>query len=136
MTPTGGRPAVLEVHRVTKRYGSEPPVVALHDVSFTAAAGELVAVVGPSGSDKSTLLHVMGTLDRPTDGTVSITGLDVAGLSDRGPWRGWASAAGRPPGPRSSRAGSASAWRSPGPWWARPRSSCSTSCTARGPPSW
>jgi putative ABC transport system ATP-binding protein len=46
-------------------------------------AGELVAVVGPSGSGKTTLLHVMGSLDRPTVGTVKITGLDPAGLSDR-----------------------------------------------------
>jgi putative ABC transport system ATP-binding protein len=42
-----------------------------------------VAIVGPSGSGKSTLLHVMGTLERPTSGRVSITGLDVAELSDR-----------------------------------------------------
>jgi putative ABC transport system ATP-binding protein len=45
--------------------------------------GELVAVVGPSGSGKTTLMHVMGSLDRPSAGTVKITGLDVAGLSDR-----------------------------------------------------
>jgi putative ABC transport system ATP-binding protein len=43
----------------------------------------LVAVVGPSGSGKTTLLHVMGSLDRPSAGTVKITGLDLAGLSDR-----------------------------------------------------
>jgi putative ABC transport system ATP-binding protein len=57
--------------------------VALAGVSFTVRRGELVAVVGPSGSGKSTLLHLMGTLDRPTSGTVRITGLDVARLSDR-----------------------------------------------------
>ena len=45
--------------------------------------GELVAIVGPSGSGKSTLLHLMGTLDRPSSGTVRVTGLDVAGMSDR-----------------------------------------------------
>jgi putative ABC transport system ATP-binding protein len=45
--------------------------------------GELVAVVGPSGSGKTTLLHLMGTLDRPSSGTVRITGLDVATMSDR-----------------------------------------------------
>ena len=39
--------------------------------------------MGPSGSGKSTLLHLMGTLDRPTTGTVRVTGLDVAALSDR-----------------------------------------------------
>ncbi|MCA2215340.1 ABC transporter ATP-binding protein [Jidongwangia harbinensis] len=58
-------------------------VVALDDVSLDIARGELLAIVGPSGSGKSTLLHIMGTLDRPTSGTVSIDGHDVAGLSDR-----------------------------------------------------
>ncbi len=48
------------------------------------AAGELVAILGPSGSGKTTLLHLMGTLDRPSTGTVRVTGLDLAGLSDRG----------------------------------------------------
>ncbi len=43
----------------------------------------MVCIVGPSGSGKSTLLHMMGTLDRPSTGTVSITGVDIARLSDR-----------------------------------------------------
>jgi putative ABC transport system ATP-binding protein len=64
-------------------YGSDPPVPALQGVSFSVHAGELVAIVGPSGSGKSTLLHLMGTLERPSSGRVSITGLDVAELSDR-----------------------------------------------------
>jgi putative ABC transport system ATP-binding protein len=76
-------PPVLEVKAVTKIYPSEPPVAALRGVSFTVAAGELMAIVGPSGSGKTTLLHLMGTLDRPTTGTVKITGLDVAALPDR-----------------------------------------------------
>jgi putative ABC transport system ATP-binding protein len=74
---------VLEVEAVTKVYPGSPPVQALAGVSFTIAAGELVAIAGPSGSGKSTLLHVMGTLDRPTTGTARITGMDVATLSDR-----------------------------------------------------
>jgi putative ABC transport system ATP-binding protein len=74
---------VLELERVSKVYPGQPPVRALDQVSVSVAAGELTAVVGPSGSGKSTLLHLMGTLDRPTAGTVRVTGLDVARLGDR-----------------------------------------------------
>jgi putative ABC transport system ATP-binding protein len=74
---------VLEVEAVTKTYPSEPPIQALRGVSFTVNEGELLAIVGPSGSGKSTLLHLMGTLDRPSTGTMRITGLDVAKMSDR-----------------------------------------------------
>jgi putative ABC transport system ATP-binding protein len=74
---------VLELSEVTKTYQGQPPVAALRAVSLTVTAGELVAVVGPSGSGKSTLLHLMGALDRPSSGTVAVTGLDLATLSDR-----------------------------------------------------
>jgi putative ABC transport system ATP-binding protein len=77
------RGPVLELDAVTKRYGADPPVHALRGVSFSVAAGELIAIVGPSGSGKSTLLHVMGTLERPTSGRVSITRHDMARLTDR-----------------------------------------------------
>ena len=79
----GGEQPVLELDRVSKVYGAEPPVYALREVSFAVGGGELVAIVGPSGSGKTTLLHVMGTLERPSAGIVSITGLDAARLSDR-----------------------------------------------------
>jgi putative ABC transport system ATP-binding protein len=72
----------LELARVVKRYPGSPPVEALAGVDFTVAAGELVALVGPSGSGKSTLLHIMGTLERPTEGTVRIDGVDTDGLTD------------------------------------------------------
>jgi len=74
---------VLELERVSKVYPGQPPVRALDRVSLAVAAGELAAVAGPSGSGKSTLLHLMGTLDKPTAGTVRITGLDVARMTDR-----------------------------------------------------
>jgi len=74
---------VLELDSVTKSYPSQPPVVALDGVTFAVRSGELVSIVGPSGSGKSTLLHLMGTLDRPSSGSVRVTGLDLSGLSDR-----------------------------------------------------
>jgi putative ABC transport system ATP-binding protein len=79
----GRRRAALELHQVTKTYGSQPPVAALRNVSLTVSHGELVAIVGPSGSGKTTLLHVVGTLERPTSGTVRIDGIEIAGLDDR-----------------------------------------------------
>jgi putative ABC transport system ATP-binding protein len=74
---------VLEIDSVVKTYSSQPPVRALCGVSFSVHAGELMAIVGPSGSGKTTLLHLMGTLDRPSSGTVRLTGADVAALDDR-----------------------------------------------------
>jgi putative ABC transport system ATP-binding protein len=74
---------VLELDRVVKAYPGDPPLEVLHGVSLTVFEGDLVAIVGPSGSGKSTLLHLMGTLDRPSAGTVRVTGIDIAGLSDR-----------------------------------------------------
>ena len=81
--PTGSVP-VLELDQATKLYPGSPPVRALAGVSLAVRAGELTAIVGPSGSGKSTLLHLMGTLDKPTSGTVRVTGLDAARMSDRG----------------------------------------------------
>lgn len=80
---TAAQEPVLELQAVTKVYPGASPVTALAGVSFSITRGELVAIVGPSGSGKSTLLHVMGTLDRPTSGTVRITGVDVARMPDR-----------------------------------------------------
>ena len=78
-----GEVPVLELEQVSKVYPGQPPVRALDQASLAVTAGELVAVAGPSGSGKSTLLHLMGTLDKPTAGTVRITGLDVARMRDR-----------------------------------------------------
>ena len=77
------RVPVLELDRVVKAYPGDPPLEVLHGVSLTVFEGDLMAIVGPSGSGKSTLLHLMGTLDRPSAGTVRVTGIDIAGLSDR-----------------------------------------------------
>ncbi|HEV3268162.1 MAG TPA: ABC transporter ATP-binding protein [Acidimicrobiales bacterium] len=77
------RRLVLEMEQVTRVFPSDPPVEALRGVNFQVTQGELLGIVGPSGSGKTTLLHLMGTLDRPTTGTVRVTGLDVAQLTDR-----------------------------------------------------
>jgi putative ABC transport system ATP-binding protein len=74
---------VLELDQVTKVYPGSPPVLALAGLTLTVNAGELIAIVGPSGSGKTTLLHLMGTLDKPTTGTVRVTGLDAARMTDR-----------------------------------------------------
>src|SRR4051794_1251895 len=71
---------VLELVEVVKSYGE---VTVLHGIDLRIDPGDLVAVVGPSGSGKSTLLHIMGTLERPSGGTVRINGTDVARLGDR-----------------------------------------------------
>ena len=75
--------AVLEMIGVSKAYPGDPPLEVLSDVDLTIEEGELAAVLGPSGSGKSTLLHIMGTLDRASSGVVRVTGIDIAGLSDR-----------------------------------------------------
>ncbi|WP_422740859.1 ABC transporter ATP-binding protein [Micromonospora sp. WMMD729] len=72
---------MIVLDRVSKRYPGG--VVALDDVSLRIGYGELVAIVGPSGSGKSTMLHLIGTLDRPSSGSVRIDGYDAATLSDR-----------------------------------------------------
>jgi len=72
---------VIELSGATKSYPGG--VTALDAVDLSVEYGELAAVVGPSGSGKSTMLHLIGTLDRPSAGTVRIDGHDVSRLSDR-----------------------------------------------------
>ncbi len=74
---------IVETENLTRIYGSgAAQVIALDHVSLHVASGEFVAVMGPSGCGKSTLLHLIGGLDRPTDGIVRIEGQDLSALDD------------------------------------------------------
>jgi putative ABC transport system ATP-binding protein len=76
-------PAILEARDLVKHYplrgGS---VQALRGVSLSVARGEFVAIMGTSGSGKSTMLHLLGGLDRPTSGDVVIDGVNISQLDD------------------------------------------------------
>ncbi|MDZ5621428.1 ABC transporter ATP-binding protein [Nocardioides sp. HM23] len=71
---------MIELDEVRKEYAGG--VQALAGVTVRISRGELVGIVGPSGSGKSTMLHALGTLDRPTSGSVRVAGHEVAALSD------------------------------------------------------
>jgi putative ABC transport system ATP-binding protein len=69
---------ILTVQDLNKTYGSgDTKVEALKNVSFSVSKGEFVSIIGPSGSGKSTLLNMIGALDYPTSGTVTIDGRDI-----------------------------------------------------------
>jgi len=74
---------LVRTENLTKVYGQgETAVVALDHVNMSVDSGELVAVMGPSGCGKSTLLHLLGGIDRPTEGSVMIDGKSLSSLSD------------------------------------------------------
>ncbi|AUS97181.1 peptide ABC transporter ATP-binding protein [Clostridium thermosuccinogenes] len=75
--------AILQVKNLTKTYGKgDTTVTALGGVSFSVEKGEFVAIVGASGSGKSTLMHLIGGVDRPTSGSVEISGKDIFKLNE------------------------------------------------------
>ena len=81
MTATGQR--FLEVVRLSKSYAvAGGSLVVLRDLELAVDAGEMVAVIGTSGVGKSTLMHVVGGLDRFDDGRIVVGGTDVSGLAD------------------------------------------------------
>jgi putative ABC transport system ATP-binding protein len=72
---------LVAVDHLRKVYaGSASPVAALAGVSFTVERGEFVAVRGPSGCGKSTLLHILGAMDRASEGSVRVDGQDLAAI--------------------------------------------------------
>jgi lipoprotein-releasing system ATP-binding protein len=74
---------IIEIQSLRKEYPApNEPLVVLDHLSMDVSRGESVAIMGPSGSGKSTLLHILGTLDRPTSGSVRIDGADPFSYSD------------------------------------------------------
>ena len=74
---------ILRVENLVKTYGKgESQVKAVDNISFSVQKGEFVAIVGASGSGKSTILHLLGGVDRPTSGKIFIEGEDIYSLSD------------------------------------------------------
>ena len=71
---------MIEIKNVTKSFGS---LTVLHDISLTIPEGEIMAIVGPSGARKTTLLQIAGTLDRPDSGSVLFDNTDLFRLKDR-----------------------------------------------------
>ncbi len=73
----------IQVEKLTKIYGSgSTAVTALDHVNVTIREGEFVAIMGPSGCGKSTLLHLLGGLDKPSEGNVLIGGHNLSDLND------------------------------------------------------
>ena len=74
---------IIQTENLTKIYGhGETAVTALHHLNLSVDAGEFVAIMGPSGCGKSTLLHLIGGLDRATEGRVWLDGYELSKLDD------------------------------------------------------
>jgi putative ABC transport system ATP-binding protein len=73
---------MIQLTNVSKSYGNNGAVQALHSLSLTVEQGERVAVMGPSGSGKSTLLNLICGLDEPTSGSIKLEGIELAALDD------------------------------------------------------
>jgi ABC-type lipoprotein export system ATPase subunit len=73
---------LVDLRGIGRKFGADPPVLALRDVDLQVHVGEWLSIAGPSGSGKSTLLHILGCLDRQSSGTYTFDGVDVAALTD------------------------------------------------------
>lgn len=76
--------SIIELKHIWKKYQIDDDVffTALQDISLTIEKGEFCGLIGPSGSGKSTLMHIIGLLDKPTEGEVLIEGKDIATVND------------------------------------------------------
>lgn len=86
LPPSSADTAVLVAENLAKTFASGTDngahVAAVRGVNFRVAAGEMVALIGASGSGKSTILHMLGGITRPTSGRVLLEGIDLASLDD------------------------------------------------------
>lgn len=73
---------MIRISKVSKHYEGKRGVTALEGIDLEIGCGEMVSIVGASGSGKSTLLNLIGALDRPTEGSIEIDGVQLAGISD------------------------------------------------------
>jgi len=74
---------MLIANHLSKRYESQGGITVIEDVSLSVAPGEAVVIMGPSGCGKSTLLYLLGALEPPSSGTVTINGTDPYQLDER-----------------------------------------------------
>lgn len=81
-SPNKSVPYAVQLKNVSKVYPGSPPIEALADVSINVGRGDFLSIIGASGSGKSTLLHVVGTLTRPTSGSLYINGIETSHMSD------------------------------------------------------
>ena len=76
--------AYVKLENVSKIYGTgEVKIVAVDGISFEIAKGEFVVIVGPSGAGKTTVLNILGGMDKPTSGKIYVDGRNIAGYSGR-----------------------------------------------------
>jgi lipoprotein-releasing system ATP-binding protein len=74
---------IIALEGVTKEYGTAVKTLALRGISFRVVEKEFLSIIGQSGSGKSTILNMLGLLDRPTAGTVSLLGADVGKMGKK-----------------------------------------------------
>jgi len=75
---------MIEIQNVSKAYRTDTiETIALHNMNLSVPSGEFLSIMGPSGCGKSTLLNIMGLIDEPTEGTVSLAGKPITGYNGK-----------------------------------------------------